>query len=114
MADKENAKAPIGKNAVTQTTLSGSESIARAVIDAGARVAASYPGGPITGIVEKLIELASSSDLYVEWSNCEKVAFEVALGCSLAGRRAVIAAKHVGINHILDPLMPVNLTASSL
>jgi indolepyruvate ferredoxin oxidoreductase alpha subunit len=32
------------------------------------------------------------------------------LGCSLAGRRSVIAAKHVGINHILDPLMTVNLT----
>ncbi len=110
MTDMENAKPPIEKNGATQTTLSGSESIARAVIDAGARVAASYPGGPITNIVEKLIELAPSGDLYVEWSNCEKVAFEVALGCSLAGRRAVIAAKHVGINHILDPLMTVNLT----
>ena len=110
MTDMENAKPPIEKNGATQTTLSGSESIARAVIDAGARVAASYPGGPITEIVEKLIELAPSSDLYVEWSNCEKVAFEVALGCSLAGRRSVIAAKHVGINHILDPLMTVNLT----
>ena len=112
MTDKLTAGAPIGKNGVNQTSLSGSESIARAVIDAGARVAASYPGGPVTGIVEKLIDLAASSDLYVEWSNCEKVAFEVALGCSLAGRRSVIAAKHVGINHILDPLMTVNLTGS--
>jgi indolepyruvate ferredoxin oxidoreductase alpha subunit len=110
MIDMEKAKPPIEKNGVTQTTLSGSESIARAVIDAGARVATSYPGGPITTIVEKLIDLAASGDLYVEWSNCEKVAFEVALGCSLAGRRSVIAAKHVGINHILDPLMTVNLT----
>jgi indolepyruvate ferredoxin oxidoreductase alpha subunit len=48
----------------------------------------------------------------VEWSNCEKVAFEVALGCSLAGRRSVMAGKHVGINHILDPLMTANLTGS--
>jgi indolepyruvate ferredoxin oxidoreductase alpha subunit len=91
-------------------TLSGSESIAWALVDAGAAVAASYPGGPVTKIVEKLIDLSKSCDLYVEWSNCEKVAFEVALGCSLAGRRSVIAAKHVGINHILDPLMTVNLT----
>jgi indolepyruvate ferredoxin oxidoreductase alpha subunit len=82
------------------------------VIDAGARVATSYPGGPITQIVEKMIEFAAAGDFYVEWSNCEKVAFEVALGCSLAGRRSVIAAKHVGINHILDPLMTVNLTGS--
>ena len=112
MTDRPSAGSRIGENGDMQTTLSGSESIARAVIDAGARVATSYPGGPITTIVEKLIELAASSDLYVEWSNCEKVAFEVALGCSLAGRRSVIAAKHVGINHILDPLMTVNLTGS--
>ena len=112
MTDKPSDGFSIGKNGATQPTLSGSESIARAVIDAGARVAASYPGGPITRIVEKMIELAAAGDLYVEWSNCEKVAFEVALGCSLAGRRSVIAAKHVGINHILDPLMTVNLTGS--
>jgi indolepyruvate ferredoxin oxidoreductase alpha subunit len=112
MTDKLTGGNTVEKNGVIQATLSGSESIARAVIDAGARVATSYPGGPITTIVEKLIELAPSCDLYVEWSNCEKVAFEVALGCSLAGRRSVIAAKHVGINHILDPLMTVNLTGS--
>ena len=112
MTDKPSDGSSNGKIGDVPTTLSGSESIARAVIDAGARVAASYPGGPITQIVEKMIELAAASDLYVEWSNCEKVAFEVALGCSLAGRRSVIAAKHVGINHILDPLMTVNLTGS--
>ena len=112
MTDKKNAKIPIPQSRTMPTHLSGSESIARAVIDAGTRVAASYPGGPITGVVDKLIDLAASSDLYVEWSSCEKVAFEVALGCSLGGRRSVIAAKHVGINHILDPLMTVNLTGS--
>ena len=112
MTEKTTGGNAGGKDAVAQTTLSGSGSIARAVIDAGVRVAASYPGGPVTAMVEKLIELAPAGDLYVEWSNCEKVAFEVALGCSLGGRRAVIAAKHVGINHILDPLMTVNLTGS--
>jgi indolepyruvate ferredoxin oxidoreductase alpha subunit len=112
MTDMAREKAPTKKNSETHTTLSGSDSIARAVIDAGVRVAASYPGGPITQVVEKMIQLAPDGDLYVEWSNCEKVAFEVALGCSIGGRRAVIAAKHVGINHILDPLMTVNLTGS--
>ncbi|CAB1077896.1 Indolepyruvate oxidoreductase subunit IorA (EC [Olavius algarvensis Delta 1 endosymbiont] len=112
MTDRPSAGSQSGKDLPKQTTLSGSESIARAVIDAGVRVAASYPGGPITQVVEKMIELAPVGDLYVEWSNCEKVAFEVALGCSIGGRRAVIAAKHVGINHILDPLMTVNLTGS--
>jgi hypothetical protein len=36
MTEKENETAPIGKDDAHQTTLSGSESIARAVIDAGA------------------------------------------------------------------------------
>ncbi len=112
MTDKENEKAMIEKHCVNQRMLSGSESIARAVIDSGVRVATSYPGGPVTGIVEKMIDLAVSADLYVEWSSCEKVAFEVALGCSLSGCRSVVAAKHVGINHILDPLMTVNLTGT--
>jgi indolepyruvate ferredoxin oxidoreductase alpha subunit len=89
---------------------SGGESIARAIVDAGAKLVAAYPGQPITGIVERLVELSASNDFYVEWSNCEKVAFEEALGCSLAGRRSVMVAKHVGINHILDPLMTANLT----
>jgi indolepyruvate ferredoxin oxidoreductase alpha subunit len=76
------------------------------------KLVASYPGGPITGIVESLLDQSNTHDLYVEWSSCEKVAFEVALGCSLAGKRSVMVAKHVGINHILDPLMTVNLTGS--
>ncbi|MGD2015018.1 MAG: thiamine pyrophosphate-dependent enzyme [Desulfobacterales bacterium] len=110
MGKTSDKAGPSGANKTRKETLSGSESIARSVVDAGAAVAASYPGGPVTKIVEKLIDLSKFCDLYVEWSNCEKVAFEVALGCSLAGRRSVIAAKHVGINHILDPLMTVNLT----
>ena len=110
MGNESEAEGLSGDDGIRKEILSGSEAIARAVVDAGAAVAASYPGGPVTGIVEKLIDLSAADDLYVEWSNCEKVAFEVALGCSLAGRRSVIAAKHVGINHILDPLMTVNLT----
>ena len=112
MANKPDMESLSRDNGIRKEILCGSESIARAVVDAGAAVVASYPGGPVTRIVENLIALSASCDLYVEWSNNEKVAFEVALGCSLAGRRAVIAAKHVGINHILDPLMTVNLTGS--
>ena len=110
MANKSDIADASGDDGTRTEILSGSESIARAVVDAGVAVAASYPGGPVTKIVEKLIDLSASSDIHVQWSNCEKVAFEVALGCSLASRRSVIAAKHVGINHILDPLMTVNLT----
>ena len=97
---------------INDEILSGRESIARAVVDAGTKLVASYPGGPITGIVESLIDHSREEDFYVEWSNCEKVAFELSLGCSLGGRRAVMVAKHVGINHILDPLMTANLTGT--
>ncbi len=112
MENGSKIEAPGADKEIKKATLSGSESIARAVLDAGVKLVASYPGGPATGIIETLIDLCASSDLYVEWSNCEKVAFEVALGCSLSGRRSVMAAKHVGINHILDPLMTVNLTGT--
>ncbi len=91
MATKSAMEGLSRDDGIRKETLCGSESIARAVVDAGAAVVASYPGGPVTGIVEKLIELSASCDLYVEWSNCEKVAFEVALGCSLAGRRSVLS-----------------------
>jgi indolepyruvate ferredoxin oxidoreductase alpha subunit len=91
-------------------TLSGFAGIARAVVDGGAKFVASYPGGPATKVVDALIELSASRDIYVEWANCEKVAFEEVLGCSLAGVRTAMLAKHVGINHIMDPLMTANLT----
>ena len=91
-------------------TMSGWESLAQGVIHAGTRVLTSYPGAPVTKVVEGVIRVARQADLYVEWSSNEKVAFETALGCAAAGARAVVAAKHVGINHILDPLMTANLT----
>jgi indolepyruvate ferredoxin oxidoreductase alpha subunit len=95
---------------MSEEEITGSGSIARAIIDGGARFAASYPGGPSTGIVEELITAGSTSGVYVEWASCEKVAFEEVLGCSLAGVRTVMIGKHVGINHIMDPLMTANLT----
>ncbi len=74
MTDQDSAGIAVGKDDGIAQSLSGSAGIARAVIDAGARVAASYPGGPVTAVVDKMIDLADASNLYVEWSNCEKVA----------------------------------------
>ena len=89
--------------------LSGDEAIARAVWEAGVRVAAGYPGTPATEILESL---ARYPDLHAEWSVNEKVAFEVALGASMAGARAFTAMKHVGLNVASDPLMTVTLTGA--
>lgn len=87
--------------------MSGNEAIARAVWDAGVRVAAAYPGTPSTEILENV---ARYPDLYAEWSVNEKVSLEVAIGASIAGARSFCAMKHVGLNVAADALMTLTLT----
>ncbi len=82
--------------------LSGNEAIARGAWEAGVHVATGYPGTPSTEIIENL---ARYEDMDVEWSTNEKVAFDVAYGASLAGARALVSMKHVGVNVALDSLM---------
>jgi indolepyruvate ferredoxin oxidoreductase alpha subunit len=82
--------------------LSGNEAIARGAWQAGVHVAAGYPGTPSTEIIENLV---AYKDINVEWSTNEKVAFDVAYGASLAGGRALVAMKQVGVNVALDSLM---------
>jgi indolepyruvate ferredoxin oxidoreductase alpha subunit len=87
--------------------LSGNEAVARAVWEAGCRVAAAYPGTPSTEILEVLATLPG---LHTEWSVNEKVSLEVALGATLTGARAFCAMKHVGLNVASDCLMTMTLT----
>ncbi|MEI8396344.1 MAG: thiamine pyrophosphate-dependent enzyme [Rhodospirillaceae bacterium] len=94
-------------SARTRHLLSGDEAVARAVWEAGTRVSAGYPGTPATEILESL---AQYPDIHAQWSVNEKVAFEVALGASMAGARSFCAMKHVGVNVAADPLMTVTLT----
>jgi len=81
---------------------SGNEAIARGAWEAGVHVASGYPGTPSTEIIENL---ATYDDVDVEWSTNEKVAFDVAYGASIAGGRALVAMKHVGVNVALDSIM---------
>ena len=87
--------------------MSGNEAVARAVWDAGVRVAAAYPGTPSTEILEAI---ATYPDIYAEWSVNEKVSLEVGIGASMAGSRAFCAMKHVGMNVASDALMTLTLT----
>jgi indolepyruvate ferredoxin oxidoreductase alpha subunit len=80
--------------------LSGNEAIARGAWEAGVTLAAAYPGTPSTEILEALAEY---EDVYCEWSPNEKVAMEVGIGASIAGGRALVAMKHVGLNVAADP-----------
>lgn len=80
--------------------LSGDEAVARGAWEAGCHVAAAYPGTPSTEILEAI---SAYKEIYSEWSTNEKVAYEVALGASMAGARSLYASKHVGLNVAADP-----------
>lgn len=84
--------------------LSGNEAIARGAWEAGCSAGFGYPGTPSTETLEAFAKLP---DVYAEWSINEKVALESALGLSMAGRRALVTMKHVGVNVAADPLMSI-------
>jgi len=87
--------------------LSGNEAIARGAYEAGVKVATAYPGTPSTEILENIVNY---KEIYAEWSPNEKVALEVGTGAAIAGRRALVAMKHVGLNVAADPLFTVSYT----
>ncbi|KAA0258058.1 indolepyruvate ferredoxin oxidoreductase subunit alpha [Deferribacter autotrophicus] len=87
--------------------LSGNEAFARGAFEAAVKVVSSYPGTPSTEITENI---KFYDEIYSEWAPNEKVAFEVALGASLAGKRALTCMKHVGLNVAADPLMTASYT----
>jgi len=90
--------------------LNGDRALAYGALASGVKLVTSYPGSPGTGTVEALIELGREHDIYVEWSANEKVAIEMGIGASIAGRRALVCTKSVGMNLMIDPLMALNLT----
>ncbi|HVP19381.1 MAG TPA: thiamine pyrophosphate-dependent enzyme, partial [Spirochaetia bacterium] len=89
-----------------RSLLSGNEAIARGAWEAGVTVATGYPGTPSTEILESASRY--KDDIWCEWSPNEKVALEVAAGASLAGARAIVTMKHVGLNVAADPLMTLS------
>jgi indolepyruvate ferredoxin oxidoreductase alpha subunit len=90
------------------TEQTGSQSLARGVLEAGVDYVTGYPGSPATGVVDALLELATDR-VRIEWAVNEKSAFDAAFGASLAGLRALLCLKSVGLNVALDSLMVSNL-----
>ena len=84
--------------------LLGDEAIAQAALDAGLSGMYAYPGTPSTEIMEFIQSSRDASDRNVhrQWSSNEKTAMEAALGMSYAGKRAMVAMKHVGLNVAAD------------
>jgi TPP-dependent indolepyruvate ferredoxin oxidoreductase alpha subunit len=90
--------------------LNGDEAVARGALEATVKVAASYPGTPATEILETIAEVAKEFGIYAEWSTNEIVAAEVAAGASMAGVRAIVSMKHVGLNVAADAAMTLAYT----
>lgn len=90
--------------------LNGDEAVARGAIEAGVKVAASYPGTPSTEIMETIAEASREFGIYAEWSINEIVAMEVAAGASMAGVRSIVSMKHVGLNVAADAAMTLAYT----
>jgi indolepyruvate ferredoxin oxidoreductase alpha subunit len=84
--------------------LLGDEAIAQAALDAGMSGMYAYPGTPSTEIMEYIqaSPQAAKGNVHREWSSNEKTAMEAALGMSYAGRRSMVAMKHVGLNVAAD------------
>ncbi|ABP51399.1 MULTISPECIES: indolepyruvate ferredoxin oxidoreductase subunit alpha [Pyrobaculum] len=81
--------------------LLGNEAIAYGALAGEVAVATAYPGTPSTEILETLEEFR---DRFVHWATNEKTALEIAYGAAVAGARALVAMKHVGLNVAADPL----------
>jgi len=104
MPTAPEALEPTRHQAKNVRPLTGNEAIARGAWEAGVKVAAAYPGTPSTEILESLARYPAE-DLHAQWSTNEKVALDVAIGASFAGKRALAAMKHVGLNVAADAFM---------
>lgn len=92
--------------------LLGDEAIALGALDAGLSGMYAYPGTPSTEIMEYIqaSEEAAGRGIHRAWSANEKTAMETALGMSYAGKRAMVAMKHVGLNVAADPFINSGVT----
>lgn len=86
----------------------GNDAMARGLAENGCRVAASYPGTPASEILGSLSDWKKRENLdfmHVQWAINEKVAFEIAYTGAIAGLRAMVSMKQVGLNVASDPFM---------
>lgn len=90
--------------------MSGNEAFAYGAYLAGIKIGAGYPGTPSTEVLENYCNYPG---VYAEWSPNEKVALDVAIGASLAGKRTLVTMKHVGLNVAADSLFTVSYTGTN-
>jgi len=85
--------------------LLGNEAIVRGLIEAGIRVASTYPGTPSSEIGNILEEISDKAGIYFEFSSNEKIALEVSAAAAMGGVRSFAFMKHVGMNVAADTMM---------
>ena len=87
--------------------MQGNDAIARGLVAAGCAVAASYPGTPASEILSSIDRWRKKcgATMHVEWAVNEKVALEIAYTAAIAGLRAAVSMKQVGLNVASDPLL---------
>ncbi|MDR0659760.1 MAG: indolepyruvate ferredoxin oxidoreductase subunit alpha [Prevotellaceae bacterium] len=92
--------------------LLGNEAIAQGAIDGGLSGCYAYPGTPSTELMEYIQhnKEAAEKSIHRVWSSNEKTAMEGAMGMSYAGKRAIVAFKHVGLNVAADAFMNASIT----
>ncbi|MEN8137421.1 MAG: thiamine pyrophosphate-dependent enzyme [Bacteroidota bacterium] len=92
--------------------LMGDEALAQGAIDAGLSGMYAYPGTPSTEIMEYIQHSneAKGLKIHMTWSSNEKTSMEAALGMSYAGKRAMVAMKHVGLNVAADAFINSAIT----
>jgi indolepyruvate ferredoxin oxidoreductase, alpha subunit len=90
----------------------GDEAVAQGALDSGLSGMYAYPGTPSTEIMEYVQKsrIAKDRDIHRNWSANEKTAMEAALGMSYAGKRTMVAMKHVGLNVAADVFMNSSIT----
>ncbi len=88
--------------------MSGNEAIARGAWEAGVKLAAAYPGTPSTEILETIAELQGHLQRVVAQREGGRWRWRSAP--SMAGARALVCMKHVGLNVAADPLFTASYT----
>jgi indolepyruvate ferredoxin oxidoreductase alpha subunit len=84
----------------------GNYALARGMLEAGVRVATTYPGSPTPEIAAALCAIPQERrPYYFEYSLNEKVALEVAAGASMNGHLSAVFFKSVGLNVASDALI---------
>ena len=84
--------------------VTGNQAVARAALDAGAKLICGYPGTPSSEVVDGLWH-KDIPGVTVQWSVNEKVAFEQAGACAWAGQRAMVTMKMSGMNVAYDSMI---------